>query len=54
MLLCNTFPVTMAFKGGMVGGVNCKSGMIRGKFILLQNSYLEPDLSLGEVVVYGM
>ena len=53
MLLCNTFPGTMSEKGGMVGGVNCKSGMIYGKFVLLQNAYLSADLSLAEVVVYG-
>ena len=43
----------MSEKGGMVGGVNCKSGMIYGKFVLLQNAYLSADLSLAEVVVYG-
>ena len=53
MLLCNTFPGTMSEKGGMVGGVNCKSGMIYGKFVLLQNAYLSAHLSLAEVVVYG-
>ena len=43
----------MSEKGGMVGGVNCKSGMIYGKFVLLQNAYLSADFSLAEVVVYG-
>ena len=44
----------MAEKGGMVGGVNCKSGMIYGRYILLQNSYLKSGFSLGEIVVYGI
>ena len=54
MLLCNTFPAQMSGQGGMVGGVNCKSGFIYGKYIILQNEYLEPHLSLSEVVVYGI
>ena len=44
----------MTYKGGMVGGVNCRSGMIYGKYVILQNSYEEGSLSLAEVVVYGV
>ena len=41
-------------KGGMIGGVNCRSGMIYGKYVILQNSYEEGSLSFAEVVVYGV
>ena len=39
----------MSEKGGMIGGVNCRSGMIYGKYVLLQNAYEEGSLSLAEV-----
>ena len=54
MELCNTFQATMSSRGGMVGGVNCKSGLIYGQYIILQNSYEMTDLSLSEVFVYGI
>ena len=54
ILFCNTFPATMSAKGGMIGGVNCRSGMIYGKYVILQNSYEKADFSLAEVVVYGV
>ena len=54
ILFCNTFPATMSEKGGMIGGVNCRSGMIYGKYVILQNSYEKASLSLSEVVVYGV
>ena len=54
ILFCNTFPATMTYKGGMIGGVNCRSGMIYGKYVILQNSYEEASFSLAEVVVYGV
>ena len=54
MLLCNTFQATMSSKGGMIGGVNCKSGLIYGQYVILQNSYEMRDLSLSEVIVYGI
>ena len=44
----------MSSRGGMVGGVNCKSGLIYGQYIILQNSYEMTDLSLSEVFVYGI
>ena len=54
ILFCNTFPATMSYSGGMIGGVNCRSGMIFGKYVILQNSYEEASLSFAEVVVYGV
>ena len=44
----------MSYSGGMIGGVNCRSGMIYGKYVILQNSYEEASFSLAEVVVYGV
>ena len=44
----------MTYKGGMIGGVICRSGMIYGKYVILQNSYEEASFSLAEVVVYGV
>ena len=51
--MCAIYPVKLNFGARSIGGVTCHGGMMAGKYLFIQNTVLENELSLAEIAAFG-
>ena len=54
LFYCGTYPGVMEMYGGHIGGVYCKSGLVVGTYVIIQNTFQEYGLSISEITAYGL